>query len=94
MEISKLNGTYVLNNDNWFVRYKIEDGDEQYFEDVMLHPNCNQYAKENKTDWFTIRDCPNLANGGEWEKMAIVINREHIRGLNEHVMSALQQKNK
>lgn len=93
MDIKKINGTYVLKNGDWFVRYKIENEDEQYFENVMLHPNCNQYAKENKTDWFIIKDCPNLHNGGEWEKMAI-INNEHMRTLNDHIMSVLQQKNK
>jgi hypothetical protein len=93
METSKIKGTYLLNNDDWVIRYKIEHGDEQYFEYVMLHPNCNQYAKENKTDWFTIKDCSNLHNGGEWEKMAIVDN-EHMRTINGHIMSVLQQKNK
>jgi hypothetical protein len=50
METSKIKGTYLLNNDDWVIRYKIEHGDEQYFEYVMLHPNCNQYAKENRKD--------------------------------------------
>ena len=86
-----IKGTYVLNGDGWVVRHKVENEDEQHFEYVMLHPNCIQYAKENKNDLFTIKDCPNLGNGGEWEPMAIVLSKEFFKGLNDHVMSALEK---
>ena len=102
--MNKINGQYVLNKGTFGVRYKVEDGDEQHFEQVMLHPNCNQYARENQMDWFTIKDCPNLHNGGEIEPMAIVVpstkleevaeeikGKELFKGLNDHAMSALQE---
>lgn len=100
--MNKINGQYIFNKGTWDVRYKIEDGDEQRYEQVMLHPNSWQYAKENQTGWFTIKDCPNLHNGGEWEPMAIVFPSleevaEHLKGkqlfkkLNDHAMAALQE---
>jgi hypothetical protein len=76
--MGKVRGQYVLTKDGWAVRYKIEDGDEQHFEQVMLHPNNNKYANENQMGWFNIKDCPNLHNGGEWEPMAIVYNNDNI----------------
>lgn len=100
--MNKIKGQYIFNKGTWDVRYKVEDGDEQHYEQVMLHPNSCQYAKENQTGWFTIKDCPNLHNGGEWEPMAIVFPSleevaEHLKDkqlfkkLNDHAMSALQE---
>lgn len=102
--MEKIKGQYIFDKGSWKVRYKIEDGDEQYFEEVMLHPNCQQYAKKNKTDWFTIKYTPNLANEGVWEAMAIVVasdkleevaqkikGKEIFRGLNKHAMSVLTE---
>jgi hypothetical protein len=102
--MSKVNGQYISNKGTWEVRYKVEDGDEQHFEQVMLHPNNTRYAKENQTGWFTIKDCPNLKNGGEFEPMAIVVQsdklkevaeklkgQELFKKLNDHAMSALQE---
>jgi hypothetical protein len=81
----------------------MEDGDEQHYEQIMLHPNCTQYARENQMGWFNIKDCPNLHNGGEMEPMAIVVNSDKLeevaeklkgqqlfKGLNDHAMAALQ----
>jgi hypothetical protein len=102
--MNKINGQYIFNKGTWDVRYKVEDGDEQYYEQVMLHPNCNIYAKENQMAWFTIKYCPNLHNGGGMERMAIVApspklgevaeeikGKELFKGLNDHAMSALQE---
>lgn len=103
--MNKIKGQYILNHeDEWEVRYKIEDGDEQHFEQVMLHPNNHNLAKENQMAWFIIRDCPNLGNGGTWEPMACVVQSdtleeaaEKLKGkqlfkkLNDHAMSALQE---
>jgi hypothetical protein len=100
--MSKINGQYIFNKGAWGVRYKVEDGDEQYYEQVMLHPNHTRHAKENQMGWFIIRDCPNLKNSGTWEPMAIVVQSdnleeaaEKIKGqemfkkLNDHAMSVL-----
>ncbi len=102
--MSKVKGQYIFNKGRWDVRYKVEDGDDQYYEQVMLHPNSQNYAKENQTDWFTIKDCPNLRNGGEWEPMAItdvtdkleevaekLKGRQLFKKLNDHAMSVLQE---
>ena len=102
--MNKINGQYIFNKGAWEVRYKVEDGDEQYYEQVMLHPNSQNYAKENQTDWFTIKDCPNLQNGGEWEPMAItdvtdkleevaekLKGKQLFKKLNDHAMSVLQE---
>ena len=102
--MNKINGRYIFNKGTWDVRYKVEDGDEQHYEQVMLHPNSQNYAKENQTDWFTIKDCPNLRNGGEWEPMAIRVvsdkveeaaekikGQELFKKLNDHALSALQE---
>ncbi len=102
--MSKVNGQYIFNKGTWDVRYKVEDGDEQHYEQVMLHPNCTQYARENQMGWFNIKDCPNLHNGGEMEPMAIVVNSEKLeevaeklkgrqlfKKLNDHAKAALQE---
>jgi hypothetical protein len=102
--MSKVNGQYIFNKGAWDVRYKVEDGDEQHYEQVMLHPNNARYAKENQMDWFIIKDCPNLRNGGEFEPMAIVVQndkleevaeklkgRQLFKKLNDHAMTALQE---
>lgn len=102
--MSKVKGQYIFNKGRWDVRYKVEDGDEQYYEQVMLHPNSQNYAKENQMDWFTIKNCPNLHNGGEWEVMAItdvtdkleevaekLKGKQLFKKLNDHAMSVLQE---
>jgi hypothetical protein len=102
--MNKINGQYIFNNGTWDVRYKVEDGDEQHYEQVMLHPNHTRHAKENQMGWFIIRDCPNLKNSGTWEPMAIVVQSdnleeaaEKIKGqelfkkLNDHAMSVLTE---
>jgi hypothetical protein len=102
--MSKVNGQYIFNKGTWDVRYKVEDGDEQYYEQVMLHPNNYNLAKENQTAWFIIRDCPNLENGGTWEPMACVVQSDKLeeaaeklksqqlfKKLNDHAMAALQE---
>ena len=102
--MSKVNGQYIFNKGAWDVRYKVENGDEQHYEQVMLHPNNTRFAKENQMDWFIIKDCPNLRNGGEFEPMAIVVqsdklkevaeaiqNKPLFKKLNDHAMSALQE---
>ena len=102
--MNKINGQYIFNKGAWEVRYKVEDGDEQYYEQVMLHPNNHNLAKENQTAWFIIRDCPNLENGGTWEPMACVVQSdkleeaaEKLKGqqsfkkLNDHAMSVLTE---
>ena len=102
--MSKVNGQYIFNKGRWDVRYKVEDGDEQYFEQVMLHPNNSRFAVENQMDWFIIRDCPNLHNGGGMERMAIVApspklgevaeelkGQQLFKGLNDHAMSVLTE---
>lgn len=101
--MSKINGQYIFNQGAWDVRYKVENEGGQNYEQVMLHPNCTQYARENQMGWFNIKDCPNLRNGGEMEPMAIVVNSdkleevaEKLKGqqlfkkLNDHAMAALQ----
>jgi hypothetical protein len=75
---NKINGQYIFNKGTWDVRYKVEDGDEQYYEQVMLHPNNHNLAKENQMAWFIIRDCPNLENGGTWEPMACVVQSDKL----------------
>ena len=102
--MNKINGQYIFNKGTWDVRYKVEDGDEQHYEQVMLHPNHTRHAKENQMGWFIIRDCPNLKNSGTWEPMAIVVQSdnleeaaEKIKGqelfkkLNDHAMSVLTE---
>jgi hypothetical protein len=102
--MEKIKGQYIFDKASWKVRYKVEDGDEQHYEQVMLHPNNVQHAKENKTDWFVIRESPNLYNGGSWEPMAIVVpsdkiedvaeqikGKELFKRLNEHAMSVLTE---
>jgi hypothetical protein len=102
--MSKVNGQYIFNKGTWDVRYKVEDGDEQYYEQVMLHPNNHNLAKENQMAWFIIRDCPNLENGGTWEPMACVVQsdkleevadkikgQEMFKKLNDHAMSVLKE---
>jgi hypothetical protein len=102
--MNKINGQYIFNKGAWEVRYKVEDGDEQHYEQVMLHPNCNQFAKENQMAWFTIKYCPDLHNGGVMVRMAIVIPSpkleevaEKLKGqqlfkkLNDHAMSVLAE---
>jgi hypothetical protein len=102
MSDTKIKGTYVKTELGWDVRFKIETEDGKDTEQVMLHPNGNINAKEGQQAWFTIKDCPNLHNGGEWERMAIVVPSdkllevaENIKGkplfkrLNDHAMSAL-----
>lgn len=102
--MSKIKGQYIFNKGTWDVRYKVEDGDEQHYEQVMLHPNHSNFARENQMDWFIIRDCPNLRNGGALEPMAIVVTsdkveevaekvkgQEMFKRLNDHAMSALQE---
>jgi len=102
--MSKIKGQYIFNKGRWDVRYKLEDGDEQYYEQVMLHPNSQNYAKENQMDWFTIKNCPNLHNGGEWEVMAItdvtdkleevaekLKGKQLFKKLNDHALSVLQE---
>ena len=83
--MSKVNGQYIFNKGAWEVRYKVEDGDEQHYEQVMLHPNCTQYARENQIGWFNIKDCPNLHNGGEMEPMAIVVNSDKLEEVAERL---------
>jgi hypothetical protein len=102
--MNKINGQYIFNKGTWDVRYKVEDGDEQYYEQVMLHPNNYNLAKENQTAWFIIRDCPNLENGGTWEPMACVVQSDKLeeaaeklksqqlfKKLNDHTMSVLTE---
>lgn len=102
--MNKIKGQYIFNKGTWGVRYKVEDGDEQHYEQVMLHPNHWGKAIENREGWFIIRDCPNLRNGGEFEPMAIVVTNdkleevaEKIKGqelfkrLNDHAMSVLTE---
>jgi hypothetical protein len=102
--MSKVNGQYIFNNGLWDVRYKVEDGDEQHYEQVMLHPNHAKHARENQMGWFIIKDCPNLRNYGTWEPMAIVVQsdkveevaqqikgKELFRKLNDHALSVLQE---
>ena len=102
--MSKVNGQYIFNKGRWDVRYKVEDGDEQHYEQVMLHPNHTRHAKENQMGWFIIRDCPNLKNSGTWEPMAIVVQSDNLeeaseklkgqqsfKKLNDHAMAALQE---
>lgn len=102
--MEKIKGQYIFDKGSWKVRYKVEDGDEQHYEQVMLHPNCQQYARKNQTDWFTIKHTPNLANEGIWEAMAIVVSsdkleevsqkikgKELFRTLNKHAMSVLTE---
>ncbi len=102
--MNKIKGQYIFNKGTWDVRYKVEDGDEQHYEQVMLHPNHSKFARENQMDWFIIRDCPNLRNGGALEPMAIVVTSdkveevaENVKGqemfkrLNDHAMSVLTE---
>jgi hypothetical protein len=102
--MNKINGQYIFNKGTWDVRYKVEDGDEQYYEQVMLHPNNQNLAKENQMAWFIIRDCPNLENGGTWEPMACVVQsdkleeaaeklkgKQSFKKLNDHAMSVLTE---
>ena len=102
--MSKVNGQYIFNKGTWDVRYKVEDGDEQHYKQVMLHPNHTRHAKENQMGWFIIRDCPNLKNSGTWEPMAIVVQSDNLeeaaeklkgqqsfKKLNDHAMAALQE---
>ena len=102
--MKEIKGQYIFNKGRWDVRYKVEDGDEQHFEQVILHPNNNINARENQMDWFIIRDCPNLRNGGEMEPMAIVVQSEKLeevakdildkanfKRLNDHAMSVLTE---
>lgn len=102
--MNKINGQYIFNKGTWDVRYKVEDGDEQYYELVMLHPNHSKFAKENQMDWFIIRDCPNLHNRGVFEPMAIVVTSDKVeevaeklkgqqsfKKLNDHAMSVLTE---
>lgn len=102
--MNKINGQYIFNKGTWDVRYKVEDGDEQYYEQVMLHPNNHNLAKENQMAWFIIRDCPNLENGGTWEPMACVVQsdkleeaaeklkgKQSFKKLNDHAMSVLTE---
>lgn len=102
--MNKIKGQYIFNKGTWDVRYKLEDGDEQHFEQVMLHPNHSKFARENQMDWFIIRDCPNLRNGGTWEPIAIVVTsdkveevaekvkgQEMFKRLNDHAMAALTE---
>lgn len=102
--MNKIKGQYLFTKEGWKVRYKVENGDEQHYEDVMLHPNSQNYAKENQMDWFTIKDCPNLHNGGEYEPMAItevsdkleevaekLKGQQLFKKLNDHAMEALQE---
>ena len=44
--MNKVKGQYIFNKGNWDVRYKVEDGDEQHYEQVMLHPNHAKHARE------------------------------------------------
>ncbi len=101
--MDKIKGRYIFNEGSWEVRYKVEDADEQHYEQVMLHPNQYKHASQNRLDWFIIKDCPNLHNGGEFEPMAIVVvsdkveevaeklkGKELFKGLNDHARSALQ----
>ncbi len=101
---NKVKGQYIFNNGSWDVRYKVEDGDEQHYEQVMLHPNHWGKAIENQEGWFIIRDCPNLKNGGTWEPMACVvpsdkleevakdiIGKANFKRLNDHAMSVLTE---
>jgi len=102
--MNKVNGQYIFNKGTWEVRYKMEDGDEQHYEQIMLHPNCQIFAKENQLDWFTIKDCPNLHNNGELEPMAISVqnhkleevveaikDKQIFKRLNDHALSVLQE---
>ncbi len=102
--MSKVKGQYIFNKGRWDVRYKVEDGDEQHYEQVMLHPNHAKHARENQLGWFIIRDCPNLKNSGTWEPMAIVVQSDKVeevaeklkgkqlfKKLNDHAMSVLQE---
>lgn len=102
MEVTKIKGKYVKTNDNWYVRYKTEDGDEMDFSEIKLHPNNTQFARDGKECWFVIADTPNLNNGGEREPMAIITVSDKVievgekikgetlfKGLNDHVMSVL-----
>lgn len=90
MSDTKIKGTYIKTELGWDIRFKIETEDGEDIEQVMLHPNGNINAKEGQEAWFTIKDCPNLHNGGEWERMAIEISEpEKFKRLNDHAMSAL-----
>ncbi len=102
--MSKVKGQYIFNKGRWDVRYKVEDGDEQHYEQVMLHPNHAKHARENQLGWFIIRDCPNLKNSGTWEPMAIVVQSDKVeevaeklkgqelfKKLNDHAMSVLTE---
>lgn len=101
--MNKVKGQYIFNKGNWDVRYKVEDGDEQHYVDVMLHPNHTKHAKENAVDWFIIRDCPNIRKGGSWEPMAILVKGEDVdkptnpekafKSLNEHAMMVINDLN-
>lgn len=92
MSDTKIKGTYIKTELGWDVRFKIETEDGEDIEQVMLHPNGNINAKEGQEAWFTIKDCPNLHNGGEWERMAIEISEpENFKRLNDHAMSALTE---
>jgi hypothetical protein len=106
MSDTKIKGTYIKTELGWDVRFKIETEDGEDIEQVMLHPNGNINAKEGQEAWFTIKDCPNLHNGGEWEPMAIVVQSdkleeaaEKLKGqqffkkLNDHAMSVLSESN-
>lgn len=104
MSKERIKGQYIFNKGSWDVRYKVEDGDEQHYEQVMLHPNNWGKAVENQEGWFIIRDCPNLKNAGTWEPMACVvpsdkleevakdiIGKANFKRLNDHAMAALQE---
>lgn len=70
---------YDQSDSGWIVRYKVEENGLNITKSLMLHPNQVNYAEIDKECEFDIKSCPNFANGGVWEDMAVVYTGEGER---------------
>lgn len=70
---------YDQSDSGWIVRYQVEENGLTITKSLMLHPNQVGYAEIDKECEFDIKSCPNFANGGEWEDMAVVYTGEGER---------------
>ncbi len=82
--------TWSIDNPEWIIEYDTIEKGKAVTKQLPLHPNCTKDAKVGEPVTFYIQNAPNLHNGGEWEKFAVVGNQD--LQLNNHLFSEIMAK--
>lgn len=84
--------TWSIDNPEWIIEYDTIEKGKAVTKQLPLHPNCTKDAKVGEPCTFHIQNAPNLQNGGEKERFAVVGN--HDLQLNQHMFSQIMAKSK